>query len=581
MTHTKGQLQASSGPICFGPDNDLFGWLHVPRKRSQRPAVVICNPVGFEYIRANRGLRILAGQLAASGYFVLRFDYRSTGDSGGDEFDAGRVDAMLDSIRHAVGAVTDLAETERVSLIGLRLGATLAGKIAEERSLEQLVLWAPCDTGAQYVREQQIIAAVQKKRLSGSAGGARSLDGADAGGFLLTRETQEELGTLDLGSRPQQSSPPILLLNRDDMRIAPRLAQQLRDKGSDVDVVLSQDFRQMMMPPQLATVPTNAIDEICDWLESHNRRDAAQEQDGCFGAAPPTSCALELKGGVNDRPVRFGPNNSLFGIVSTAPETSKKMGPAVILLCGGATHRVSANRMYVTLARRLAANGTPAMRLDFAGIGDSLPHVGYPPNKPYTDRLADDVEAAMAALENITGRDRFLLFGLCSGAFAAMQAARRSARVTDLVLVNQLVYYLSSEDLDALVSGEIVSAHELDFPRSRSFVYRGTVKLLRPVSRWWGWPGERLSPYLLGGRLPRDLGKFAAHGIRLAFLQSSRDDAIDALSITSGAQVRQLADTGQARVKIFEGTDHTFSPTVSQQALSDWLIDYLANVANS
>jgi alpha-beta hydrolase superfamily lysophospholipase len=337
----------------------------------------------------------------------------------------------------------------------------------------------------------------------------------------------------------------------------------------------------MMLPPQLATVPAKAIEALCEWLGEKNPETAGNGPGRRNSSAPVSSNRLQLGGGLEEQAVRFGPDDRLFGIITSGPATGECTTPGVVLLCGGATHRISANRMYVTLARQLAANGTPVVRMDIAGIGDSPPHDGYPPNKPYTDRLADDVEAAMNLLGSTTGRDRFLLFGLCSGAFAAMQTAYHSARVSDLVLVNQLVYYASPRDLADLASGTIASAHDLDFPRSDSVLYRCVRKLLHRVSPYWSWPGELLSSYVIGGPLARDLDELAARGIRLAFVHSSRDDAVAALAITSGKRLQHLADSGMATLKTFGGTDHTFSPTASQDALTEWTVEYLAKLASN
>jgi len=57
---------------------------------------------------------------------------------------------------------------------------------------------------------------------------------------------------------------------------------------------------------------------------------------------------------------------------------------------------------------------------------------------------------------------------------------------------------------------------------------------------------------------------------------SSRDDAVDALSITSGKRVTELVRDGKATMKVFSGVDHTFSPSGSQRELIDWVADYVA-----
>ena len=573
LTKSSTHTSTGSGPIVFGQDSDLSGWLHRPGAAANKPAIVICNPVGFEFVRAFRSLRVLAEELAAAGHLVLRFDYRTTGDSAGSELDDNRVEALLASTREAIEFVARVNGNERVALLGLRLGATLAAKVAESKAVEQLVLWAPCDSGAIYLREQQIMAAAQKKKLSDSTEHALGVDGVDAGGFLITPAMQADLPGLTLGTNRFPGNPDILLLNRDDIRVPPGLGEQMASRGSTFEVAASPGFKDMMQPPQLSKIPGDAIRRIVAWFQTH----AVSDGDRTHVALEPAGEARTLKPGygIEERPMQFGPGDRLFGIVTRPSQPSGATKPAVILLCGGATHRISANRMYVTLARRLAENGTPVMRMDIAGIGDSQPHDGYPAGKPYTDRLADDVSAAMDTLEATTGARRFILFGLCSGAYAAMHTARQSERVAGLMLANQLVYDLSTRDLQRLASGEIASAHQLDFPRSSSLPYRATVRLLKRLSPTWGGPGEWLAPWLLGTNVRRDLDSLVARGIRLAFLLSSRDKAVDALSIAAGKRLLELVAAGQATKAIFSGTDHTFSPTGSQHALVDWVADYV------
>ena len=575
LTTSSTHTSPGSGPLVFGQQSDLSGWLHRPEGAANKPAIVICNPVGFEFVRAFRTLRVLAEELAAAGHTVLRFDYRTTGDSAGSEFDEGRVDAFLASIREAIGFVAGVSGDERVALLGLRLGATLAAKVAESVAVEQLVLWAPCDSGAIYLREQQIMAAAQKKKLSNAGEQVAAVDGVDAGGFLITPAMQADLSGLHPGTDALAGSPRVLLLNRDDIRVPASLAEQLETRAASVEVATGPGFKDMMLPPQLASLPDEAIGQIVAWFDTHSKSGGNGRTRGTFEATL-AAPALDAGQGVEERPLLFGPADRLFGILSRPARQPAVTRTAVILLCGGATHRVSANRMYVTLARRLAKNGSPALRMDIAGIGDSLPHDGYPANKPYTDRLADDVGAAMDAMEGQTGAQRFILFGLCSGAYAAMHTGLQSDRVDGLILANQLVYHLSRKDLQRLASGEIASAHELDFPRSSSLPYRAAVRLLKRVSPAWGGPGEWLAPWLVGTRVRRDIDRLAARGVRMAFLLSSRDSAVDALSIAAGRRLRELIDAGKAAQAIFRGTDHTFSPSGSQGELVDWVADYVA-----
>ena len=61
-------------------------------------AVLMCYPLGQEYVRSHRALRTLSAHLAQKGVPSLRFDYRGTGDASGHLFE---LDAAMDDIRVA------------------------------------------------------------------------------------------------------------------------------------------------------------------------------------------------------------------------------------------------------------------------------------------------------------------------------------------------------------------------------------------------------------------------------------------------------------------------------------------------
>ena len=82
--------------MWFGPDDErTFGWLHRPTDADAAGAVLLCPPLGYEYICAYRVYRLLAERLADEGFVVLRFDYHGTGDATGDSRDPDRVGAYV------------------------------------------------------------------------------------------------------------------------------------------------------------------------------------------------------------------------------------------------------------------------------------------------------------------------------------------------------------------------------------------------------------------------------------------------------------------------------------------------------
>src|SRR4029077_3267920 len=68
----------------------LFVWHHPPPPSVRRGgAIVLCPPIGYEYMSAYRTVRLLAERLAALGFDALRIDYDGTGNSTGDNAQPG------------------------------------------------------------------------------------------------------------------------------------------------------------------------------------------------------------------------------------------------------------------------------------------------------------------------------------------------------------------------------------------------------------------------------------------------------------------------------------------------------------
>jgi esterase/lipase len=184
-------------PTYFGAETDaLFGWLHRPKLVAQRQTgLLICPPIGHEYVHSHRPLRHLADHLAAAGFATLRFDYHGSGDSGGLNQDPGRVSAWLDSIRQAITALKTQSGCTDIGLLGVRMGATFASIIAAEQDVQQLVVWEPCVQGRRFVRELKALHMTASAAPAASAAANQDIESA---GFVITRETAEDLGKLNL-----------------------------------------------------------------------------------------------------------------------------------------------------------------------------------------------------------------------------------------------------------------------------------------------------------------------------------------------------------------------------------------------
>lgn len=135
----------------------------------------------------------------------------------------------------------------------------------------------------------------------------------------------------------------------------------------------------------------------------------------------------------------FGPDNSLFGILTT-PDDDVRVSdaPIALILNAGIVHRVGPFRIHVDIARQLAAKGFSTLRLDLSGLGDSAARTGK--INEIENRAVLDVSDAMNFLQAETGVDQFTLLGLCSGAYNAHRVAVKDERIVAAVFMDGIVF---------------------------------------------------------------------------------------------------------------------------------------------
>lgn len=575
---------------------DAFAIYHPPLGPQKACTVVICNPLGHEAIRCHRALRCLAEQLAEAGYPTLRFDYQGTGDSTGADDDPNRVDAWLASLDTALRTMEGVSEPGRVCVVGVRMGATLAALAAAHRTISYLVLWEPCVRGATYTREMAMVASASLKGLlGGTVGRPGSGSGIEAAGFRITPETQAHLDGIDLRASRPAGQPEILVIARDDRPEDRTLVSYYTDIGLRCEYRRLPGHPQMMAAPAEALVPHAIHDAISDWL---NARTAPPAQNGAGAPALSSHLTLSVPGPtpgesveIVETPITFGPDQRLFGIKAVPAGGSDPHLPAVILLPGGSVPRSSATRMYVPLARRLSAQGMTTLRMDVSGIGDSLAAEGAPDNDAYTPALLSDVQAAMEALvtHSSSGPQSIHLLGLCSGAYASFATALDTPSVVGITLINPLVFHL-----DGNVSLETPSVQRfLDAAYYRKAVFslatwkrilRGRVNIGRAVSTILGRVLARIQSTLGPSRPPTDEGPLgselrglADRGVAMHMAFSHGDPGHQSLMETAGGAVMALQKENRLSLRVFERTDHIFSPFEARDALIEWITEAIGH----
>ena len=137
-----------------------------------------------------------------------------------------------------------------------------------------------------------------------------------------------------------------------------------------------------------------------------------------------------------EQALQFGDADGLLGVV-TSPPAPVQARPAVVFLNAGLIHRVGPFRMYVDLARRLAASGSLTVRVDLSGLGDSLPGPG---TLSFEELAVRDARLALDAVTERFGVKRFVLVGLCAGALSVHRVALADPRVVGACLLDGYAY---------------------------------------------------------------------------------------------------------------------------------------------
>lgn len=172
---------------------------------------------------------------------------------------------------------------------------------------------------------------------------------------------------------------------------------------------------------------------------------------------------------MNEEALRFGTDQRLCGITCGAP---RKDRPAILFLSAGLLPKSGPHRMYTEFARSLARQGWFSFRVDASGNGDSRGTV----NRDSAERtLVADAREAMDFLQQRHGVNRFVLFGLCSGAETAHRVALEDARVEGVV------------GLDGFIS------------RNWLFPFFHYLPRLLDLNKWRSWLAKRWQPERRGG----------------------------------------------------------------------------------
>jgi pimeloyl-ACP methyl ester carboxylesterase len=406
VTTTTTYLDAGGDPV--------LAVLHHADGDLKDTAVLMAPPFGWDDVCSYRSRRSWAESLAAQGFPVLRLDLPGTGDSGGE----ATVAASVEALTAAAGWLRAATGCPRVAVIGIGLGGLYASAAASAgAAYDDLVLWAVPARGKTLVREVRAFARL--------GAGAVLADGSlAANGFVLPAATVADLDALDLTTLPPPATVTrALLLDRDGVAVDEGLRTFLSHAA--VTTAPGTGYAALMARPQESVPPRDVMSRVVDWLAEAASPGASAEPK------PPVEQADV--DGVRERIV--GPG------ILTEP-AGQSAGVTAVLLNAGAIRRIGPNRMWVDVARRWAMRGVPTVRVDLRSIGDAdgADCWSGSDGQFYDESYRPEVTALLDDLVARGLPDRFVLGGLCSGAYWSFHLAQQDPRVVATVLLNPMTF---------------------------------------------------------------------------------------------------------------------------------------------
>lgn len=290
----------------------------------------------------------------------------------------------------------------------------------------------------------------------------------------------------------------------------------------------------------------------------------------------------------DERPVFFpAAGEDLFGII-TEP-TDKPKGVAVVLLTGGAVPAPNRNRLSVKIARRVAALGYHALRLDYHGVGESTGELdSYRLDRPYADDLLGGVRLLQE--QGVSG---VVLAGTCFGARTALAAADRIPALHGVALLAPPIrdFEMGVRRIEATPTSRYVKRALsrqamrglLDARRRRSYLRvartkaRAAVGLSRTVSRARVGDARAVSPHF-----SEPLRKLAARRTPV-LLAYGTDDEFYGPFRAARSELAAALDAPGARIeeRLVPGRIHGLSRLPVQGEVAALIEQWLVGLAGS
>ena len=251
-------------------DDALFGLHYTPEHTPPRDeGVLLCYPMGHEYIVVHRAFRQLSIRLAEQGFHVMRFDYHACGNSSGECQD-GTPDRWTREITTAIGELRARARCRAIRLVGCRLGATLCAMLGAERGdIEHMVLWDPVVSGASHIAEISDRHSDMLRRTQVAAASPRNTSTVrELLGFAVSDAALQQIEHIDLLAIAEAPAKSVLLVDSGAAQTTTTLRARLAALGAECETERypQPNAWSWIEDPGTVLVPNQLIGSIVRWM---------------------------------------------------------------------------------------------------------------------------------------------------------------------------------------------------------------------------------------------------------------------------------------------------------------------------
>lgn len=392
------------GEATFLPATDrvIHAWIHGPATGRARGAVVLAPALAREEVVSHRSMRLVAARAAEAGWVVVRLAWSGTSESGERPADSDAVRTWEDDLAVGYAAARQIVGREApVHAIGLRIGAAVLA--ASAVPFEQRVLWEPVG-GASFMRQHTGL-----RHVSGLILPPEVPDGVEIGGAHFTHAEAEAVRALP----------------------DPR-----RERAPGLEVVREQDRRIAKKLYGVASIYAKACPEAIAALVARLRGGTESRVD-VSGWQPQRSARLHLaEFGVDvvEELLELGEDGLPASYTHPVGNHGTGAG-AVVLAPSSAEPKDGPTGLWTVAARRLAARGIPALRVERHHCGDGAGLDEVKDVNPYTLQGVADIELGARWLSRRT-REEITGAGLCVGGWLVAMAAPDSVMRRRVILNN-------------------------------------------------------------------------------------------------------------------------------------------------